>query len=119
MKHASGATIGRTAKPSERHRESRSDWIVQRHGGSGASGSLAIMSAWDAGAPGVLSLPSGRLVRGRGLRRPLLDGTLPEFGLYLLNKRPESVSWEAWWVRWPDSRLPTDRRDAQDALREA
>ncbi len=77
------------------------------------------MSAWDAGTPGMLTLPSGRLVRGRGLGRPLLDGTVPEFGVYLLSKRPEPVSWEARWVRWPDFRLPTDRRDAQDALREA
>jgi len=29
------------------------------------------------------------------------------------------VSWDARWVRWPDFRLPTDRRDAQDALHEA
>ncbi|MYV71929.1 protein phosphatase, partial [Streptomyces sp. SID2131] len=26
---------------------------------------------WQEAAPGVLRLPSGRLVRGRGLRRPL------------------------------------------------
>ena len=77
------------------------------------------MSAWGAGAPGILSLPSGLLVRGRGLRRPLPDDTLPEFGIYLLNKRPEPVPWEARWVRWPDFWLPTDRHDAQDALREA
>ncbi len=83
------------------------------------SRSLSIMSAWDLGAIGVLSLPSGRLVRGRGLRRPLLDGNLPEFGIYLLNKRPEPVSWEARWVRWPDFWLPTDRSDAQGALRDA
>ena len=66
-----------------------------------------------------MSLPSGRLVRGRGLRRPLPDDTLPEFGVYLLNKRPESVPWAARWVRWPDFLLPTDRHDAQHALREA
>ncbi len=77
------------------------------------------MSAWGAGAPGILSLPSGLLVRGRGLRRPLPDDTSPEFGIYLLNKRPEPVPWEARWVRWPDFWLPTDRHDAQDALREA
>ena len=29
---------------------------------------------WRAGAPGVLRLPSGRLVRGRGLRHPLPPG---------------------------------------------
>ena len=77
------------------------------------------MSTWGVGFPGVLSLPSGRLVRGRGLRRPLLDAALRQFGVYLLNKRPEPVSWEARWVRWPDFRLPANRHDAQDALREA
>ena len=77
------------------------------------------MSAWGAGAPEILSLPSGRLIRGRGLHRPLPDDTLPEFGVYLLNKRPEPVLWEARWVPWPDFRLPTDRHDAQDALGEA
>ena len=66
-----------------------------------------------------MSLPSGRLVRGRGLRRPPPDGALPEFAVYLLNKRPEPASWEVRWLRWPDFRLPTDRRDARVALREA
>ncbi len=51
------------------------------------------MTAWAVGALGVLPLPSGRLVRGRGLGRPLFDGRLPEFGVYLLNNRPEPVSW--------------------------
>ncbi len=77
------------------------------------------MSTWCVGASGILSLPSGRLVRGRGLRRPPLDGVLPEFGVYLLNKRPEPASWDVRWVRWPAFRLPTDRHDAQVALREA
>lgn len=44
---------------------------------------------------------------------------LPEFALYLLADTPPLVTWDARWVRWPDFRLPTDRRDAQDALREA
>lgn len=77
------------------------------------------MSAWDAAAPGMLSLPSGRLVRGRGLRRQLPDDALPEFGVYLVGRQPEPVPWEARWVRWPDFRLPTDLHDAQDALRQA
>ena len=88
-------------------------------GESHARGSLSIMSAWSAGTPGILTLPSGRLVRGRGLRRPLPDGTMPEFAVYLLNKRSEPVPWDARWVRWPDFWLPTDRRDAHDALHEA
>lgn len=76
-------------------------------------------SAWDSKAPGVLRLPSGRLLRGRGLRRPLPDGPIPDFAVYLLGERPAPVEWEARWVRWPDFRLPRERRDAQDVLREA
>ena len=37
---------------------------------------------------GVLRLPSGRLVRGRGLRRPLPEGPQPTFALYLLGREP-------------------------------
>ena len=75
--------------------------------------------SWDRAAPGVLVLPSGRLVRGRGLRRPLPDGPLPQFGLYLLGRPPAPVAWSARWVRWPDFRLPSDTRDARAALTEA
>ncbi len=75
--------------------------------------------AWDPAAPGILRLPSGRLLRGRGLRQPLLDDLAPHFAVYLRGKRPAPVAWDARWVRWPDFQLPTDRRDAQDALREA
>ncbi|HVE96682.1 MAG TPA: protein phosphatase [Pseudonocardiaceae bacterium] len=75
--------------------------------------------AWDPATPGVLRLPSGRLLRGRGLHQPLLNDLTPDFAVYLLGKRPAPVAWDARWVRWPDFRLPTDRRDSQDALREA
>jgi len=68
---------------------------------------------------GVLELPSGRLVRGRALSKPLAAGPLPEFGLYLLGSPPPPVAWEARWVRWPDFRLPSDRMDAAAALLEA
>lgn len=74
---------------------------------------------WDPAAPGVLRLPSGRLVRGRGLGRPLPEGPLPAFALYLLGKQPPAVAWEARWLRWPDFRLPSDHLDAVDALQEA
>jgi hypothetical protein len=72
---------------------------------------------WTAGAPGVLTLPSGRLVRGRGLRRPLPEEPAPTFGLYLLGEPPPEVAWECRWLRWPDFRLPADRADAAEALR--
>ena len=72
---------------------------------------------WDDGAPGVLTLPSGRRVRGRGLGAPLPAGPLPELGLYLLGRRPAPVPWEHRWVRWPDFRLPRDPALLHDELR--
>ncbi|MDT2008690.1 protein phosphatase [Rhodococcus opacus] len=77
-----------------------------------------MFDTWDADAPGVLRLPSGRLVRGRGLRQPLPEGPLPDFAVYLLGKHPPPVQWNARWVRWPDFRLPRDRHDTRDALGE-
>jgi hypothetical protein len=74
---------------------------------------------WDAEAAGVLRLPSGRLVRGRGLRKQLPAGDLPTFGVYLLGKPPPAVDWPSRWVRWPDFWLPSDRALARDAFREA
>ena len=74
---------------------------------------------WDPSSPGVLRLPSGRLVRGRGLRAGLPPGPPPTYGLYLLGKPPPPTEWESRWVRWPDFRLPTDDVDARAALREA
>jgi protein-tyrosine phosphatase family protein len=77
------------------------------------------MEHWEPTAPGVLELPSGRLVRGRGLRYPVPDGPAPTFALYLLGREPPRVAWEARWLRWPDFRLPADRTAAGVALREA
>jgi protein-tyrosine phosphatase len=74
---------------------------------------------WDPAEPGILALPSGRLVRGRGLRRPLPPGPVPEFGVYLLGAEPAAVAWESRWLRWPDFRLPADRARAVQLLREA
>lgn len=73
---------------------------------------------WDPAASGVLQLPSGRLVRGRGLRRALPEGPVPDFGLYLLGKEPGPMPWESRWVGWPDFRLPSDPIEAALALRE-
>ncbi|AZK93897.1 MULTISPECIES: protein-tyrosine phosphatase family protein [Streptomyces] len=74
------------------------------------------MGVWEPDAPGVMELPSGRFVRGRGLRRALPEGPEPEFGVYLLGKEPPAVGWESAWLRWPDFRLPADRPQAQQML---
>jgi protein-tyrosine phosphatase len=74
---------------------------------------------WTAGEAGVLRLPSGRLIRGRGLREPMPSGHPPAFGVYLLGHRPPEFGWETRWIRWPDFRLPSDRADAATVLRQA
>ncbi|MDO9378725.1 MAG: protein phosphatase [Nocardioidaceae bacterium] len=74
---------------------------------------------WAPKAAGVLRLPSGRLIRGRGLRRPMPQDGAPDFGLYLLRRPPAPMGWEQRWVRWPDFWLPTDKRDARDAFVDA
>ncbi|MGW4896896.1 protein-tyrosine phosphatase family protein [Kitasatospora sp. NPDC004240] len=66
-----------------------------------------------------MRLPSGRLVRGRGLRHPLPPGPAPTFALHLLGRRPPEVAWESRWLRWPDFRLPADPAAATVALHEA
>lgn len=78
-----------------------------------------VHETWDLTEPGVLVLPSGRRIRGRGLRRPAPGGPVPEFGVYLLGEEPPAVTWPSRWVRWPDFRLPHDRGDAAEALHEA
>jgi protein-tyrosine phosphatase len=67
-------------------------------------------------APGVIEMPDGVRLRGRGLRNPLPRGELPEFGLYLLGKPPPTMDWEARWLCWPDFRVPRDRGQAVAAL---
>ncbi|MFE1167222.1 protein phosphatase [Nocardiopsis sp. NPDC058789] len=75
--------------------------------------------AWNPEAPGVLRLPSGRLVRGRGLGYPLPQGPTPGFGVYLLEHEPPAFTWPGRWVRWPDFGLPADDADALAGFREA
>ncbi|MER6049930.1 protein phosphatase [Streptomyces sp. NPDC001793] len=74
---------------------------------------------WNATDPGVLRLPSGRLVRGRGLRHPLPAGPTPTYAVYLLGKQPPQVPWESRWLVWPDFRLPRSRTEAEHVFREA
>jgi hypothetical protein len=78
-----------------------------------------VVEPWDPAGTGVLRLPSGRLVRGRGLRHALAPGAAPTFGVYLLGPAPPEVAWESRWLRWPDFWLPRNRTQARQILREA
>ncbi len=68
------------------------------------------------GSPGVMALPSGRLIRGIGLRNDELSGPDPEFGLYLTQTDLHGVPWEYRWVDWPDFSLPADPAAAREAF---
>nr|WP_238355223.1 protein phosphatase [Kribbella sandramycini] len=64
-------------------------------------------------------MPSGRRVRGRGLRNGPAAAPLPTYGVYLLGSEPPAVEWESRWLRWPDFRLPADRALARTVFAEA
>ncbi|MBP2471358.1 hypothetical protein JOF53_000230 [Crossiella equi] len=71
---------------------------------------------------GALTLPDGAVIRGRGLRHPRPDGTLPEYGLYLGSprlraKHDHTLTWAHDWLDWPDFRLPRDHADAITRIR--
>ncbi|ABD12056.1 dual specificity protein phosphatase [Frankia casuarinae] len=110
---------GRNAlhQPVCRGRAAARHFPVRCRDGRGVS--IRTMTTWEPGAPGVLALPSGRLIRGRGLRQPLPDGSEPSFGLYLVGRQPPAVPWESRWIRWPDFRLPSDREAAARSIHEA
>lgn len=74
---------------------------------------------WNPSDDGVIRFPSGVLVRGRGLRRPLPAGPTPSLTVHLLGAEPPLTDWDTQWVPWPDFRLPRDRHLARAVLAEA
>ncbi|MFJ6988397.1 MULTISPECIES: protein phosphatase [unclassified Streptomyces] len=74
---------------------------------------------WPPGTPGLLRLPSGRAVRGRGLRYGDVAGEVPAYGVCLTGRRPEERAWESVWVPWRDFWLPGDPEAARAVLRGA
>ena len=78
------------------------------------------MSVWSTHVEGVVILPDGRRVRGRGLSAgPPHGDELPEYGVYLTATPPPETGWESHWVCWPDFRLPRSSADAIAALEAA
>jgi hypothetical protein len=73
---------------------------------------------WPDGTPGLLVLPSGLRVRGRGVRRPVPEGPAPTFAVHVLGDPPPPVPWESRWVRWPDMWLPRNAGELRSALAE-
>lgn len=71
---------------------------------------------------GATVLPSGALVRGRGLRAARPDDRAdPAFGLYLgtswLRRRHgRDLHWPQAWITWPDFGLPLDAAAARAAI---
>jgi protein-tyrosine phosphatase len=78
-----------------------------------------VVAPWAADDSGVIEMPDGARLRGRGLRNPMPDGQEPTFGLYLLGKEPPATEWESRWLRWPDFRTPSDREEAAGAMKDA
>jgi hypothetical protein len=74
-----------------------------------------VAGAWDDGTPGLLTLPSGRRVRGRTWAE-LPPGPRPDLGLYLLPRPPAATPWESRWVRWRDFVLPADPALLRESL---
>ena len=64
-------------------------------------------------------LPSGRLVRGRGLRVDNPYEPDPEFAVYLVGSDLYGVTWEYRWVDWPDFGLPANPAALRENLVEA
>ena len=77
------------------------------------------MASWQSGTPGVVALPSGRRVRGRGVGYSMPPGAQPAVSVYLLDHAPDGAAighWPARWVAWPDFAVPTDPGDLRQSL---
>ncbi|MFD7613933.1 protein phosphatase [Streptomyces sp. NPDC059828] len=72
---------------------------------------------WNADNPKVIALPSGRMMRGRGLRYALPEGQTPAFAVHLTGHQQPEPPWESLWIPWRDFWLPADPVDAMRKLR--
>jgi len=67
-------------------------------------------------APGIVTLPNGISIRGRGLRYPPPPGQQPTRGLYLTGYPPPAQAWTSDWIRWPDFLVPLGWKEARSKL---
>ncbi|RRD48129.1 protein-tyrosine phosphatase family protein [Arachnia propionica] len=76
------------------------------------------MTGWGE-VPGVVELPDGRRIRGRGAGSSREGEPRPDFQVVLAGRRPPSRPWPLRWVRWRDFWVPSSTPDAVAVLREA
>ena len=76
------------------------------------------MVGWAPG-PGVVELPYGRRVRGRGLRAGPEVGPAADVTFCLLGREPAATGRPIVWIQWPDFRRPADEGRAGVQLLEA
>lgn len=74
------------------------------------------MSEWSTTDERVFALPSGRLIRGRGLRAHPDLAPDPDFGLYLLATPVQGVPWAHEWIEWTDFGLPVNPAPADRVI---
>lgn len=77
------------------------------------------MTSWDTSTPGVVTLPSGRCVRGRSLRAHRAAGDEPGLAVQIAAAAPPAPPWERRWIRWRDFWVPSHPDEATAVLREA
>lgn len=75
-----------------------------------------VTEPWDQHEQGVLVLPSGRLIRGRGQHQAVK--TPATYSVFLLGKPPTPLDWSYTWLKWRDFWLP-NREEARKVLTEA
>ena len=74
--------------------------------------------SWPPGL-GVVEVPDGARLRGRGLRDTPRGSPAPDWGLYLSGRPAAPTPWPARRLRWPDFWLPLEFDDARSAFAEA
>lgn len=80
---------------------------------------MQMIEPWPLDLPGVLELPSGRLVRGHGLSGVRPSGPDPTYAVYLGVRPVDPPEWARECVRWRDFWLPAHPEQAAATLQRA
>lgn len=75
---------------------------------------MPALPTWNEAEAGLVTLPDGRRVVGRGVRD---DGEAPQFALIAAGWPPASRHFETTWLPWPDFGVPLRQVAAVQAIR--